>query len=460
MNAPILVPPTAPTPMSPPVLRGGHGLFGHLLAFRDDPLALASRARREVGDVVRVPFGLERPVFAFAPDDVKHVLVDNQANYDKQTRGYELLRGSLGSGLVTSEGDFWRRQRRIAQPAFQKARVARLAAVMQSSARELAEAWRAPAAGGRPIDVAGEMMRLTLKIAGLTLFGLDLSDESEAVGSAVSDMLASFQSLISSPLPFADVWPTPANRRGKRALKTLDRVVYGIIAERRRASEPSSDLLGMFMDARDDEGAGMTDQQLRDEVVTMLTAGHETTANALAWTFYLLSKHPEVARRVEAELDQVLAGREPAPQDLPALAYTDRVLSESMRLYPPVWLLARRAIADDVLGGHRVAAGSYVVLTPWVTHRHPDHWDNPEGFDPDRFAPERAAERAKHAYFPFASGPRKCIGDHFARMEAMLVLATLLQRYRVELVAGATVTPEPSVTLRPKGGLPMTLRAR
>jgi cytochrome P450 len=442
----------------PPRLPGG-GPLGHLLAFRADPLGFASRARAECGDTVLTRLGPERPIFVFGPDDVKHVLVDHHQNYDKQTRGYALLRTMLGNGLVTSEGDFWRRQRRIAQPAFHKQRLARLAEVMQRSADELADAWQAPAARGTTVDVADAMMHLTLKIAGLTLFSLDLADESEAVGGAVTAMLTAFQSLISMPLPWAEHWPTPTNLRGKRAMKQLDRVVYDIIAERRRSGEQTHDLLGMFMEARDEEtGEGMSDVQLRDEVLTMLTAGHETTANALAWTFYLLSKHPDVARRVEAEIDAL--GHLPGVADLARLTYTDQVLSEVMRLYPPVWMLARRAVEDDVLGGFRVPAGTYVILAPYVTQRHPGHWENPEGFDPERFAPGRAHERAKLAYFPFAAGPRKCIGDHFARMEALLVIATLVQRYRLELMPGREVLAEPNLTLRPKGGLPMTLRAR
>jgi cytochrome P450 len=260
--------------------------------------------------------------------------------------------------------------------------------------------------------------------------------------------------------------PLPANLRGRRAVSTLDRVVYGIIAERRAAGTGPLDLLDMFMNAYDEEtGETMSDVQLRDEVLTMLTAGHETTANGLAWTFYLLSKHPDVLRRVQRELDEVLDGDAPSVMKLRELSYTEQVIQEAMRLYPPVWAVARRAEHDDVLSGHLVKRGTYVVMSPYVIQRHPQFWDNPEGFDPDRFSPERleqarAEGRPKHAYLPFSTGPRKCIGDHFAKMESLIILATLLRKFTPELVPGQRIEMETSVTLRPKHGILMTLSAR
>jgi len=279
-------------------------------------------------------------------------------------------------------------------------------------------------------------------------------------------MLGYFDTLFENPLPFMHLLPVPSVVRGRRAMLQLDNVVHRIIEERRADDGDKLDLLDMFMKVRDEEtGERMNDKQLRDEVLTMLTAGHETTANALTWTLYLLSVHPDVGRKVAAELDAVLAGNAPSTQDLPRLAYLDRVLSESMRLYPPVWGVARSAERDEVLGGFQIPKGSYVVFSPYVTHRHRGYWDNPEGFDPDRFSPKRVAARKeagwpKHAYIPFSTGPRKCIGDHFARMEALIILATVLQQFSPALASGHRVELEPSVTLRPKNGMPMVLQAR
>jgi cytochrome P450 len=454
-----------PIPTLPPDLPSGK-LLGHFTAFRRDPLGLLLRGRREVGDLVGIRIGPQRAYFVYDAEAVGHVLVDNFQAYSKQTRGYEALRMLLGQGLVTSEGSFWRRQRRIAQPAFHRQRLAGIAEVMRGAAADLVERWE-PLADGREVNVADEMMRVTLRIAGEALFSVDLADDSEEVGGAVADMLRWFNQLFLGSLPGLRWLPTPTKRRGQRAMKVLDALVRQIIAGRRSSGDHGNDLLGMLMDACDeDTGESMSDGQLRDEVVTMLTAGHETTAQALTWTLYLLSKHPLVAQRVEAEIDRVLpAGAPPTALETRELRYTSQVLSESMRLYPPVWAVARRAEQDDVLAGHALPAGSYVVLSPFAVHRHPRYWPNPEGFDPDRFAPERLAEdkargRPKHAYFPFAAGPRKCIGDHFAEQEALIVLGAILRRYRPALVPGARIELEPSVTLRPKYGMPMTLARR
>jgi cytochrome P450 len=449
----------------PPQLPSGK-LLGHFAEFRSDPLGLLLRARCELGDVVGIRVGPQRAYFVFDPEAIGRVLVESFQRYSKQTRGYEALRLLLGRGLVTSEGSFWRRQRRIAQPAFARQRMARITEVMRAAARDLAKRWDG-LADGREVDVADEMMRVTLRIAGETLFGVDLTDDSDEVGRATTDMLAWFNVLFKGSLPGLRWLPSRTRSRGLRAMKVLDDVVHGIIAARRKSADHGDDLLGMFMDARDEEtGESMSDAQLRDEVITMLTAGHETTANALTWTLYLLSRHPVVTRRVEEEVDRVLShGEPPSATELRELRYTEQVLSESMRLYPPVWAVARRAEEDDVLAGFAIPKGSYVVLSPYAVHRHPRYWTNPEGFDPDRFAPEtlaaeRAGGRPKHVYFPFAAGPRKCIGDHFAMQEALIVLATLVRRYRACLVPGARVELEPSVTLRPRHGMPMTLGVR
>lgn len=452
----------APTDLAPgpaPALPGG-GILGHLSEMRADPLSLLLRARATCGDVARLRFA-HQPVFVLShPDHVRRVLVTEAARYAKRTRGYRVLRLVIGDGLVNSEGELWRRQRRIAQPAFHRQRIAGFADCMGRAALDSAERWRADASAGRSIDVADELNRLTLRVAGETLLGLDVSGESDIVGAALTTVLERFRALLTAPYPWPERLPTPANLRFWRARRTLYRVVDDIVAARRRAGDEGADLLGMFMAARDeDTGEGMSDRQLRDEVLTMLLAGHETTANALSWTLHLLSRHPDVARRLEAEIDARLGDRLPTPEDVRGLTYTRQVLQESMRLYPPVWALARLAVEDDVIDGHPIPKGAFIFVSQWVVHRHPDLWENPEGFDPDRFAPDREPP-SRFAYFPFSRGQRQCIGDRFAEMEAAIVLAVLVRRYRFALVPGHPVVPEPSVTLRPRHGLRMTLRPR
>ncbi len=446
-------------PPKAPLLSGG-GLLGHVFFMRDDPLGTFLHAREACGPIARVRLGPLTGFFLYEPADVERVLTTNAANYGKSTRGYDKLRLLLGDGLVTSQGEHWLRQRRIAQPAFLRKRVAGLADRMVDAAADMADAWAEPAARGAEIDAHDAMNQLALRIAGETLFSTDVTGEAGEIGTSMLGVLTQFNRLVASPLPWPERWPTPANLRFWRGVRTLHRVVDGLIAERRGRSEQPADLLGLFMDARDPEtGEGMTDRQLRDEALTMLLAGHETTANGLSWTLHLLAQYPDAARRVEAELDRVLAGRLPTAADYGALTFTHQVVQESLRLYPPVWLLARRAMADDVLSGYHVPRGSLVFMSQYAIHRDPRLWSDPEGFDPDRFAPDAPAP-GRFAYFPFSRGQRQCIGDHFAQMEMVLVLATLLQRYRLASVPGHPVVPEPSVTLRPRDGLRMRLSPR
>ena len=371
-------------------------------------------------------------------------------------------------GLLTSEGDFWKRQRRLSQPSFHRQRIAGFATAMARCTERMLSDWAALEPSGRAptrsvgVDVHAEMMRLTMAIVGQTLFSTDLLGSAEAVGRALTTALEitnrRFQSLFLLPQRL----PTRQNVKFGRAMETLNGVVNGLIAERRKGgAEPSEDLLGMLMSARDEEtGEGMNDRQLHDELMTLFLAGHETTANALAWTFYLLSRHPEIERRVHAECAAALQGRAPGAEDVPKLELTNRVVAEALRLYPPAWLFARKAIEADEIQGYRIPKGSTVFVCPYVTHRHPGFWENPEGFDPDRFLPAAVAARPRYAYFPFAGGPRQCIGNSFALMEATIILATTLQRYRLDLVPGQRVEPEPTVTLRPVDGVRVTLQPR
>lgn len=428
--------------------------------WRGGPLPLFTRAAREHGDVVRLRFAHRITHLITLPEHIKHVFQDDQKNYSKETRGFKALREVLGLGLLTSEGETWLRNRRIAQPAFHRQRIAALAGVMSRAAADMADSWQAHAESGRPFDVAEEMMRLTLRIVGETLLSTDVSREADTVGRAVAQVLRLTRDRIYRTVPVPLAIPTPSNRRFREALATLDDIVFRMIEERRRAERRPNDLLTMLLEARDEQtGQGLSDRELRDEAMTIFLAGHETTANALTWTFYLLSLHPEAFRRVRAELAEVLGGRLPTADDAAKLPYTTMVLQESMRLYPPAWMVSRAAREDDIIGGYHIPKGSYVFSSPYITHRHPKLWENPEGFDPERFSPERVAAMPRFAYFPFGGGPRICIGNAFAMMEAQLLLATLAQRWRLDLAPGLRVEPEPLITLRPREPVLVTAHA-
>ncbi len=439
----------------------GQPLVGHLPALRRDALSFFVNTRRDLGDIFRFRAGPRHPYLIAHPDFIKHVLLDNYQNYQKDS-AYEKTKPLLGKGLLTSEGDFWLRQRRLTQPVFHRGRIGGFADTMVASTTAmLDERWSVLAREGTPFDVAAEMMRLTLTIVGWTLFSTDVSGEAERVGRALSVALEHTNARMRSLLNF-ETLPTPANRRFREAIATLDEVVYGLINERRKAGDggdDKGDLLSMLLEARDaDTGEGMTDKQVRDEAMTLFLAGHETTANALAWTFYLLSSHPTATEGLFAEVDAL--GHTPTVADLPKLSYTKMVVEEAMRLYPPAWAVGRRALSPDEVGGYTIEAGSDVVISTYVTHRHPDFWPNPEGFDPGRFSQARAEGRHRFAYLPFGGGPRGCIGNNFAMMEAQLVLATIAQRYALELVPGHPVAPQTMITLRPENGIVMRLRPR
>lgn len=430
-------------------------ILGDVPEFRRDPLAFFTERARH-GDLVPTQL-VTRGFFANHPDYVKHVLQDNHTNYMKGPL-YPRLKPVVGEGLLTSEGEFWRRQRRLAQPAFSRERVAGFATIMTARTGAMLERWGASAGRGAPLDVHAEMMGLTLAILGDTVFGMDLSRDSDTVTQAVTTAIEITNQRLYSLFPAPLSWPTPQNRRYRQALATLDAVVHDMIAAKRRSASASNDLLSMWMEARDDEtGGGMSDRQLRDEAMTMMIAGHETTALVLSFTSHLLAGHPDVERKLREEIAHALGDRVPTAEDVARLPYTALVIHEAMRLYPPAWFIARRAIADDVIGGRKIPAGSGVLLVSYLTHRHPAFWDNPAAFDPERFTAARSAGRPRFAYFPFAGGPRQCIGNSFALMEAMLILAMIVQRFRLHRVPGHTLALDASITLRPRGGIPMTL---
>lgn len=427
----------------------GMPIFGSIFDVWRDPLGFLLRGARDHGDVVRFRFGPYDYLLLNDPEVVRHVLVENARAYRK-SKSYDALRLVLGNGLVTSEGEFWRRQRKLAQPAFHKKRMVSFAEIMARTTEEMLSTWTEGT-----FDLHEEMMALTLRIVGRALFGVDLAGEARAIGEAVSVGIKHANDYAESIVKVPPWVPTLANVRFQRAVKVLDAMVMGIIAERRKKPDLGDDLLAMLMSARDDDGHGMTDRQLRDEVMTLVLAGHETTANALSWTFSLLSTHVQVDRQVHAEAVNVLGERRASFDDLPRLTLTSKVVQESLRLYPPVWVFEREAIEDDVIAAVSIPAGTTVAISPWALHRNPKHWPNPEGFDPDRFEPAACEARARCSYMPFATGPRQCIGDAFAKMEAQIVLATIARSWRFEHLPGALPEPDAKVTLRPRGGLPM-----
>ncbi len=387
------------------------------------------------------------------------MLVEHHRDYRKVPWYNSKLKQIIGQGLLTNEGESWVRQRRLAQPVFRHERLQALGVDMTDATLRQLEHWREFAGRGTPFDVASEMMRLTLTIVAQTLLGADVRHEADAVGEAVTAGLEYAVTKMGSYVDWPVQIPLPLHRRFTRARATLDRIVYRIITDRRQSGTDTGDLLSMLLRARDAEtGATMTDRQVRDEVMTTFLAGHETTAVALTWTWFLLAAHPDAAHRLQAELASVLGSRTPTAGDLPHLPYTRMVLEESMRLYPPVWGLSRTPIVDVDLGGHRISKGTIIYLSPYLTHRHPAFWDDPDRFDPDRFRSDRSAARPRFAYFPFGAGPRQCIGAGFAMMEARLVLATVAQRYALDLAPGHPVSLDPKITLRPRFGLRMIAR--
>jgi cytochrome P450 len=434
--------------------------FGFMADLRRDPLAFLAACQRDYGDTVEMRLGPLRSFLLVHPDGVRRVLVENHRNY---ARGivFQKLKRIAGEGLVFSDGDLWRRQRQLIQPAFHRERIAGMAAMMVETTAAMLDRWPARAAGGQPLDVAEEMSKLTLEIVAKALFGTDLGELQDEFTATVTANMQYANHLMNHFVNPPLFLPTRANVRGRRAIAALDRIVWRVIAERRRDSRDRPDLLGMLLAARDAEtNEAMDDKQLRDEVVTFLVAGHETTAVALSWAWHLLSADPDAERRLHAEVDEVLGGRTATLADLPALPWSRMVIDEAMRLYPPVWATGRQTRADDEVSGVRIPAGASVILCPYLTHRHPAFWDEPLRFDPERFTPQRAAARPEYAYFPFGGGPRGCVGRQFALMEGPLVLASVAQRYRLRAVPGRAIEPHPILTLRPRDGMPMTLEPR
>jgi len=435
----------------------GPALLGNLGELNRDQLGFYTRCAREYGDLVPVRLGPRRGLLIYHPDTIEEVLVTRNRDFIK-SRGVRLLRALLGDGLVLSEGDLWLRQRRLMQPAFHRKRVAAYGEVMASYAARRVDEWR----DGEVFDIHEEMMALTRAIVARTLFDADVSDAAHTISGALEIVMRYFGRRLGSWRAFVPAWvPTPANLRLHLAVRRLDAVIYRMIADRRRSLVDRGDLLSILLQAQDaDDGSRMTDRQVRDEVMTLFLAGHETTAVALSWTVYLLAQHPDVDARLADELRAALGGRPPGVDDLPALPYTEMVVTESMRLFPPAYGLGREAVRPTEVAGRSLPAREIVIAPTWVVHRDPRWFDEPETFRPERWGDDAARRLPRFAYFPFGGGPRQCIGNAFAMMEAILILAAIAQRFRLILTPGQQVVPTPYITLRPEPGIRVRLERR
>jgi cytochrome P450 len=430
------------------------------LAFRRAPLQFLAELRKHYGDIAQFRLAIWSTVFMVHPDYIKHILQDNHRNYDKDVLLFQIGRPVIGNGLASVVGgNDWLRQRKLIQPAFHRQRIAALGTLMTDATNMMLRQWDTYERERQVFDVVEEMSSLTLQIVSRSLFNLDVSPKNNSFRQAFSQASAFLIKYLPTPFPPLSI-RTPLNRRFWSAIETMDTIVYEIVCNRREQQEDTGDLLSMFLYAVDENGQRMDDELLRDEIITLLVAGHETAAHVLAWTWYLLSEYPEVEERLHAELDQILAGRTPTVADLSQLNYTRMVLEEAMRLYPPAWLLMRRAIEDDEIGGHYIRANSPILWSSYFTHRHPDFWEKPEHFYPDHFSEELSAKRPRHAYIPFGSGPRTCLGNNFAMTEMPLILATIAQHYRVSLAPGNRIELGPLLTLRPKNGVLVSLEHR
>lgn len=445
--------------MSPRTPPGPKGTFfgGHLSVFGRDPLALIERCARDYGDFVGLRFVNQPVMLVNDVNAIDFVLSSNSRQFQK-TLGYRtpFMRRLFGQGLLTSEGEFWTRQRRLAQPAFHRDRIATYAQAIAQHADELLATWKP----GETRSVHLDMMHLTTRVVVRTLFNSDVPREINDLGRASAAVMERFSSQWSAWRILTQFLPSPGSRRFEQVMTNLDNYIYGLIHERRASGKDTGDLLSMLLMARDDDGQGMTDKQLRDELTTLMVAGLDTTALALTWSFYLLSQNPSAEAALSEEIQNVLGDRIPRFEDLPKLRYTEKVIKESMRLYPPAWLVGRRAMQDCEIGGYPVKAGTSVIVSQWLKHRDVRHFENPLQFKPERWNDEAVKSLPKYAYFPFGGGPRICIGYQFAMMEAVLVLAKVAQKFRLAAPQGYTVTPWPSITLQPKNGVLLKVESR
>jgi cytochrome P450 len=441
----------------------GHPVLGSTLGFKNDIIGTLMAGFRDYGDVVKFRgVGPLFPIYLFAhPDYAMHALKDNAENYPRTPLVRSKWHMVVGDGLICIEGDFWKSQRKLAQPSFDPKLLQSFDALIANETDAMLSRWDELAEHGQELDVAREMTHLALANLGGAMFSTDWRQEALVMADAVEYTIGYAYKLLTQPVVPPENVPTPANRKFKTSRRTLEQIMERMIAKRRGLAEQPKDLLGALMSARDAEtGEGLSEYQVRSHLMTFMFGGHETVAVGLAWTWWLLSRHPDVLRKLEAEIDQKLNGARPTFENTRQLDYLTRVINESLRIRPPVWLMSRMPTDDDEVGGYRIPAGSQILISSYVSHHHPDFWPNPEGFDPDRWLPEVVAERPKQAWFPFSGGPHQCIGGYFGLMEMQIVIAMILQRFELEVVPGHRVEAKPGITLGFKHGLDMTLRRR
>lgn len=441
---------------TPPTAPAGNWLMGSMNEFASDALGFILRLRAH-GDIVRVRFGPFYMYFVNHPDAAREVLVTDARHYDKPFITKQVLSDSAGKGLFTNDGEPWKRQRKLVSPAFHTQRIAAYADVMVDYAQRMTSHW----SEGKPLDIEHEMTALTMSIVSKTLFNVDIADETSELGETITTVLSVINKRFNRLIALPRWLPVKENREMRAGLAKLNGIIDSFIGEWRRTGEDRGDLLSMLLMAQDDDdGSGMSDQQVHDEAVTLFVAGHETTAMTLIWVWYLLSQHPDIEARLHAELAAVLGGRAPTFADLDKLVYTEMVVKEALRLYPPAWAISRGANQDTTLGGYPVKQGMSVMINVYGMHRDARFFADPERFDPERFRPENEKHIAKYAYIPFGAGPRVCIGNSFAMMEATLIVATLAQRFTLSHAPGHVAEPERVFTLRPKYGMDMIAHVR
>lgn len=431
----------------------GNSIVGNLVDLGNDPLGFLTRCR-DYGSIVPLRLGLNPACVLTNPDYIEEVLKDRDTFI--KSRGFRVLKTLLGDGLLTAEGESWFRQRRLAQPVFHQKRINHYGTTMVEYTDRMLQTWQ----DGETHDVHADMMRLTLQIVMKCIFNTDVDDgKTKVVANALDVAMGWFESKRRQNFLVWEWFPRPENVRYREAIAQMDDEIYALIRDRRNQSEQTNDLLSMLMDARDEEtGEQMDDKLLRDEVATLMLAGHETTANALSWTWMLLAQNPEARGKLEAELQQVLQGRLPTIEDIRNLHYTNQVVKESMRLYPPVSIFGREAARDCTIGDYEVPQGTVILISQWVMHRHPKYFENPEAFIPERWTEDFEKQLPRGVYIPFGDGPRVCIGKGFAQMEAVLLLATIAQQFELDLEPSFPIVPQPSITLRPEYGIKVQLK--
>jgi cytochrome P450 len=434
----------------------GLPVLGNLLAFKRDRLGLFERIAREQGDLGSYSIGRERFLFVNSPALVHEILVTHQNDFEKTRRFRTFARPLLGNGLLSSDNETNRRYRKLIAPSFRPGTIEAHVDVMSDRSRRLCADWE----DGATLDVQREMVRLTLWIVGKSLFDLDVLDEADELGGALTAAIRGFNAQASAAIPLTIEWPTPANLGYRRAIARLERTFYRVLEQRRADPTPHSDWLDLLIRARDEDGNPLPEQQIRDEALNMFMPGHETTATGLTWTWYLLAQHPQAYDRLCDEVDQVLGGRAATAADLPRLPYALQCFKEAMRLYPPVYMFSRQAIVDVDIAGTRIPAGTPIIFSPYAMHRRPDVFPDPERFDPDRFTPEAESAMPRHAYLPFGGGRRICIGNHYGLMNGQAVVAGLAQHVRFSGPTNGAPVLDPMVTLRPRDGMPMVVHRR